>query len=61
MNLRKFESGARSGTWSNRQLDTFFIKVRKKGQMKTNKNLMYRKVYFKIYLSISIWPFYALL
>jgi hypothetical protein len=29
--------------------------------MEMDKNLMSRKVYVKIYLSISIWPFYALL
>jgi hypothetical protein len=31
--------------------------MRKKGQMEMDKNLMSRKVYVKIYLSISIWPF----
>jgi hypothetical protein len=38
-------------------MNAFFIKVRKKGQMEMDKNLMSRKVYVKIYLSISIWPF----
>jgi hypothetical protein len=33
------------------------VKVRKKGQLEMDKNLMSRKVYVKIYLSISIWPF----
>ncbi len=44
-----------------KQLNAFLIKVRKKGQMEMDKNLMSRKVYVKIYLSISIWPFYVLL
>ncbi len=38
-------------------MNAFFIKVRKKGQMEMGRNLMSRKVYVKIYLSISIWPF----
>ncbi len=38
-------------------MNAFFIKVRKKGQMEMDKNLMPRKVYVKICLSIFIWPF----
>jgi hypothetical protein len=38
-------------------MSAFLIKLRKKGQMEMDRNLMLRKVYVKIYLSTSIWPF----